>query len=451
MTSRRTFLVSAAGAMALPPFLRARVEGLRTAGRERPYLDLALECARWIEASRQSTAAGAAWPADPLKPESVGLDLYNGMPGVVLFYLELYHATGEVQWLRTASTGADHLIAAMAEQGETMDPGFYTGLAGFAFTFDQLAQAGNADRYHAAAERTLDLLVERVTRSGKGIAWNDVNDIISGSSGIGLTLLALRPKDGRFTALAADAGRALVERGMPAEGGLTWLMTPSFQRNMPNFSHGTAGVAYFLATLHQRTGDRSFLDAALAGAGYLDAIATRRDGATVIRHHDGDGRDLFYLSWCHGPVGTARLFYRLHRITGDQVWMGWVESLTRGILASGVPEQRTPGFWNNISQCCGDAGVGQYFLDLQESLGDRAGRERIERVLSDITERATRDERGLRWVQAEHRVQPENRVAQTGFMQGAAGVGTLYLRLDAVERGMRWRVHFPDTPWERTP
>ncbi|MGH2628513.1 MAG: lanthionine synthetase LanC family protein, partial [Anaerolineales bacterium] len=277
MTSRRGFLALASSAIALPPLFRGRLQGLRAAGRERPHLDLALSCARWIEASRQSTAAGAAWPADPLKPESVGLDLYNGMPGVVLFYIELYHATGDVQWLRTASTGADHLIAAMGEQGEKMDPGFYTGLAGFAFTFDQLAQEGQADRYHAAAERALDLLIKRVTRSGKGAAWNDVNDIISGSSGIGLTLLALRPKDGRFTAHAADAGQALVERGMPAEGGLTWLMTPSFQRNMPNFSHGTAGVAYFLATLHQRTGDRSFLNAALAGARYLDAIATRRD------------------------------------------------------------------------------------------------------------------------------------------------------------------------------
>ena len=27
-------------------------------------------------------------------------------------------------------------------------------------------------------------------------------------------------------------------------------MTPDFPRIMPNFSHGTAGVAFFLATLH---------------------------------------------------------------------------------------------------------------------------------------------------------------------------------------------------------
>jgi hypothetical protein len=61
--------------------------------------------------------------------------------------------------------------------------------------------------------------------------------------------------------------------------------------------------------------------------------------------------------------------------------------------------------------------------------------------------RATRDERGLRWVQAENRTQPTNLVAQTGFMQGAAGIGTWFLQLDALERGERWRYPQPDTPF----
>ena len=61
--------------------------------------------------------------------------------------------------------------------------------------------------------------------------------------------------------------------------------------------------------------------------------------------------------------------------------------------------------------------------------------------------RATRDGDALKWVQAEHRVQPDNVVAQTGFMQGAAGVGTALLHLDAAERGARGHVTFPDSPF----
>ena len=53
----------------------------------------------------------------------------------------------------------------------------------------------------------------------------------------------------------------------------------------------------------------------------------------------------------------------------------------------------------------------------------------------------------MRWVQAENRIEPDNLVAQTGFMQGAAGVGTFFLQLDALERGEKWKFPQPDTPF----
>jgi len=111
------------------------------------------------------------------------------------------------------------------------------------------------------------------------------------------------------------------------------------------------------------------------------------------------------------------------------------------------PETRTSGFWNNISQCCGNAGVGQFCIDLVRNLRDARSRQFIRRVVDDTLRRATDDDAGIRWVQAQHRVQPENLVAQTGFMQGAAGVGTFFLQLDALEQGKPWPLPFPDTPF----
>jgi hypothetical protein len=61
--------------------------------------------------------------------------------------------------------------------------------------------------------------------------------------------------------------------------------------------------------------------------------------------------------------------------------------------------------------------------------------------------RGTRDDKGLRWIQAEHRVQPKLLVAQTGYMQGAAGIGMWLLRLDGAGKGRESFVRFPDTPW----
>src|SRR5207253_5943577 len=128
--------------------------------------------------------------------------------------------------------------------------------------------------------------------------------------------------------------------------------------------HGTAGNAYFLASLYLETKDRAFLEAALAGASYLKAVAKTQGDVCLVFHHEPEGEDLFYLGWCHGPTGTARLFYRLYQATGDREWLDWVKRSARAILASGIPEKRPPGFWNNVSQCCGSAGVAEFFLDL---------------------------------------------------------------------------------------
>ena len=47
----------------------------------------------------------------------------------------------------------------------------------------------------------------------------------------------------------------LIALGKQEAGGLKWAMSPRFPRLMPNFSHGTAGIAYFLATLYSETKD----------------------------------------------------------------------------------------------------------------------------------------------------------------------------------------------------
>src|SRR6185295_16227610 len=231
------------------------------------------------------------------------------------------------------------------------------------------------------------------------------NDIISGTAGTGLLLLdaASQWNDRALGDLAVRAGRRMLKTAVPAEGGLIWFPGGGVKNNYPNFSHGTAGVSYFLATLHQRSREQAFLDGALAGVKYLDAVATRRNGARAIFHVTGGGEDRFYLSWCHGPVGTARLFYRLHQITGDAQWRTWIDELTAWLVVSGAPEQQSAGYWNNISQCCGNVGIGQYTIDLTRHYPTPIAASLRDRVVKNTTSRATDDAAGLRWVQAENR------------------------------------------------
>jgi len=69
------------------------------------------------------------------------------------------------------------------------------------------------------------------------------------------------------------------------------------------------------------------------------------------------------------------------------------------------------------------------------------------RMTADLLRRATKEGDGLKWIQAEHRVRPEFLQAQTGLMQGAAGIGLALLHLDATERDRPARITLPDSPF----
>ncbi|MEP6691786.1 MAG: lanthionine synthetase LanC family protein [Gemmatimonadaceae bacterium] len=440
-----TMLAAAAPA----PLLALDARAKKSARTDRPNLDAAIRAARWIRKSRLTTEHGVVWPADPNDEKSVGTTLYSGSPGVILFLLELHAATGDASYLADASAAADHLVATMPSGDKRAEHGLYEGIAGHAFALDLAWRQTGRGAYRDAATRCIDIIKREAIEKDGGVQWNDTTDIISGAAGTGLALLwwAGRANDPAARALAAKSGRRLLDLSTPAPGGLMWRVDPVFARVMPNFSHGTAGIAYFLASLHQHTGDRALLDAAMAGATHLQTIAKKDDDTCTIYHHDGDGQQLFYLGWCHGPVGTARLFQRLSQITKSSNWRAWVRRSARGISTSGVPEQRTPGFWNNASQCCGNAGVAEFFLDLHRSLGDSVYLDYTRRVNGDLLRRATPDGDGIKWVQAEHRVKPELLIAQTGYMQGAAGMGTWLLHMDGFENRRKPLVVLPDNPW----
>ena len=455
-STRREFLSQAALSVAVAgigPGVASVVQALQQSPSSRPYLELALRCAQWIDKSAQNLDGALAWPADPLKPASIGLDYYNGMPGIVVFYANLARATGDARWRTRAEQGAQYLVSQSARASDKLNAGLYTGLAGLAGTYMVLGETPELGAWTQTARDVTARLAARARTVADGVEWLDSNDIISGTAGIGLLLhqAAQKWNDKALADLSIRAGKRLIQTAQPAEGGLMWFPSVSLtQRNYPNFSHGTAGVAYFLATLYGSTKDKIFLDAALAGAKYLDAIATRRNGARAIFHLSDGGTDRFYLSWCHGPVGTARLFDRLYTTTGEARWRQWIDELTAWVVQSGAPEQQSAGYWNNISQCCGAAGIGQYCIDLTrhyKPVAAAAIDALRQRVPAHLTSRATDDATGLRWVQAENRTQPENLIAQTGFMQGAAGVGMFFLSLDAYARKSPGPSQWPDSPW----
>jgi lantibiotic modifying enzyme len=192
--------------------------------REGRYKGAAIPAAAWVAASAITTSDGIVWPADPLDPKSVGTTLYTGSAGPTLFFLELQRLNGDAEHLRLARGGADALLASLdADEGT----GLYAGIAGTGFTLGQAYLVARDPKYRDGALRAVRLLESRAKAYGDGVEWNDVTDIISGSSGTGLFLLwagrELQAPGAR--ALAVRAGRRLIQRAeRRPDGTLKWMM-----------------------------------------------------------------------------------------------------------------------------------------------------------------------------------------------------------------------------------
>ena len=406
---------------------------------DRPYLDAAEKAATWLQSVAVETEHGKRWPPQPDYPDKLAGMLYNGDAGTILFFLALYKTSGETRWLDEATAGANQMLADLPEKvSEQTDPGLYTGLAGIGFVLEEVGRASGKPAYRQGAQRVVRLI--------EATELNKVTDIISGVAGIGLFLLYMteHTNDPGTLAQATRLGDQLLGMAHEKPGGLDWKMHADYPATMPNFSHGTAGVAYFLARLGAASKKQVYLDAAQKGAAYIQSLAAS-DG--LIYHHEPEGEDLFYLGWCHGPAGTARLYYQLWKQTGEKRWRDALDGSLAGLHGSDIPEKRTPGFWNNVGQCCGSAGVAECALDAHRATGNAEHLDLANRLTADLLARADKQGPGLKWTQAEHRVKPELLLAQTGYMQGAAGIGIWLLRLDAFKRGKSLGLRLPDSPY----
>jgi hypothetical protein len=212
---------------------------------------------------------------------------------------------------------------------------------------------------------------------------------------------------------------------------------------MPNYSHGTAGVATALAVAGSALGRADFVDAAVQGAQHLLAVGSLEGDGFVVPHTiPPSTREVEPVTWtwCHGPAGTSYLFAALAHAGVDEVDGLDVTDLRqrcfRSILASGVPQRLRPGFWDNDGRCCGTAGVGDTLLDAAQDAPDPARYDALvadARTMGDaLVERAIRDEAGARWRFLEHRQDPPLLPPGTSWMQGAAGIGGYLLRLARV-------------------
>ncbi|TYB56161.1 lantibiotic modifying-like protein [Nonomuraea sp. PA05] len=419
-------------------------------------LTAAILAGRWIRSAATDDEHGRRWRANPDTRGASAVtaepwSLYSGGAGVVLFFLELAAATGHEAYLEDARAGARRLAATWREQD---DLSLYHGLTGVMVALMEAGWTLGEPEFEAEAAAIADLIVQRGRSGGDGVTWSR-DPAQRGEGGIILGLLRAATHLGvpAYEEAAVEAGRRIARLPVPGHrfGDCADLPVDAVT---PGFLAGTAGTAFLLARLYGVTGDNQFLNAARSGAAFVREVSVVTGACAVVPHHVPHARSLHYLGFCSGSAGVARMFYELHRVTGDSGDLEWVERLARGIVRSGVPRRRTEGYWNVACQCCGAAGVIELFVGLWAVTGDPAHLEYARTLAADLIGRATDPNgQGYRWYQAYRRLRPGEVTADTGYMVGAAGIGAALLHLDAAGQPKQARriILLPDNPFPAIP
>lgn len=424
------------------------------------YLDAAKVTADSLLTHAIKSPEGYNWKDDTLGEFSI----YGGNTGAVYFLLHIARATGDETYLKGATQGSQFIINQWND-GETLatyggldnsEWGFYNGATGIAFTLNEVGKFTGEQKFQDFASSLIEETIGAAIETEHGPKWSgDVGVIFD--SGIVLFLLyaANEFKKAEWLEFAVRAGKRILKKGVSVENGTKWpnahpavLGLPEGSE-VPNFFYGTSGVAYTMARLFEESKDESFLDAAKEGAEYIRSIATVQSDKFLIPYSLPSHRDTYYLGLCHGPVGTARLFYQLYKVTGDHQHKEFVDGLITGMLSTGAPELHSPGYWNVTCQCCGSAGMGNLFLGVWADTQNPAYLESAVRVGDHLLSEAVSDSKGTRWYQAWSRTEPWNVAAKNGFFDGAAGNAFELLNIYLAQKGEFDVYRLPDDPFPK--
>jgi type 2 lantibiotic biosynthesis protein LanM len=238
---------------------------------------------------------------------TAGLDLYDGLPGIILTLAYLGHATGEGRYWSFARAGLRTLrrkVTALQQNVTTV--GAFNGWGSLVYLHSHLyALWDDAECLHEAEQAA--------ARLGEAIEQDESLDIIGGSAGAILALLSLhRVGDARSALeLATRCGQHLAAAAQPMTGGFGWRHPRAADTPLTGFSHGAAGIAYSLLALAGASGEEQYRELAQAGIAYERSVFCAEHQNWPDLRDPGE-HDCQRAAWCHGAtgIGLARLVTR---------------------------------------------------------------------------------------------------------------------------------------------
>ncbi|MCB0909101.1 MAG: hypothetical protein KDB63_18500 [Nocardioidaceae bacterium] len=410
------------------------------------YRDLAERAWSWVLSQVREGDEGLWLPEHPGQQQlpDFPYDMHSGVGG-------LAHVLAEIGLTRPLADGEVALAEGIAQTVSRRVPteteyGYFDGLVS---TLGVLLAIGASG---------VPVVVERLTELATPDGWRPsflgppetapdprVNDVTLGTAAVLVGALWADKHDVAGAGELADrAADILLAEAEDVPTGLDWGMVPRRfavgepRRRMPNWSHGLAGIAGALAAAGVERRRPDWVDAARRGAEHLVTLGDTSDGGFRVPHviPGSDDLDTFTYSWCHGPTGTSLLFAALDRAGVPEVAGrtpgAWERACLHSVRLAGVPERRSPGFWDNDGRCCGTAGVGDVVLNLWQRHGEDRDLD-FATVLGDaLVERAIADGDQAYWRFVEHRNEDPLLPPGIGWMQGAAGIAAYLFRIGRI-------------------
>jgi type 2 lantibiotic biosynthesis protein LanM len=370
----------------------------------------------------------ASWIGLTLKHErqwslvSLGIDLYDGLSGIILFLAHLGAVTGEKRYTNLAQAG----LIRIRSQQKNLRPhlkssiGAFGEWGGLIYTLTHLGVLWHQPELFTEAQNIVNRLPNLIEQDEKF-------DIIGGAAGCIASLLGLyhcQPND-LVLNIAIQCGDRLIARAekMPCGMGWRWKNQMFEEKPLTGFSHGVAGIAWALLELASITGEQRFTNTALAALEYERSLFIPELGNWLdLRHStntdlaDEDDQNVCMNAWCHGApgIGLARL-RSLPHLDNPEI---------RAEIDTALKTTITEGFGNNHSLCHGDLGNLELLLQASLTLDQSQWQPQVDRFAAIILESI--NQHG--WLCG-----VPSGVETPGLMTGLAGIGYGLLRLAAPE------------------
>ena len=391
-------------------------------------------------------------------------NLYVGTAGILHMYVELYQVLKDEKYRSMIDKMTLFLekhvfdgIETAQKEGEFvpgMSQAFYSGIGGIGLVLNEVYRLTGDIHAKNGAWKVKDYYKNTLTRTEEGIYWTG-NSPVFFDGGIILFLIDAYQTNTAVSGNIQDQAECveLIRKGtdyilshaIGHDGGAIEIdhLNVSFKHREPNFEFGTAGAGYLFTKVYEVTGDEKYLDAAKGTVNYLKSIAVRQKKGYLIPYKLGKYDNLFYLGNCHGPVGTAKLFYELYKVTGREEYLSEVKALADGAHSLQAPFAQSAGFWNTTCICCGPAGYVPFYVGLYKATGDEMWLNLLHGVGEVLVGNRTEDH----WNIAFDRTKRDVITAPAGYFTGTAGIVTALLQIYAIERGLGGFTGLIDDPY----